>query len=745
MFMQRLARAIIRRRRLVLIVTAVAFPLAALFGGPVAAHLSAGGFSDPGAQSTRAAARLNTTFNAGQPNFFLLVTAKAGTVDSPDVAARGAQLTQELARQPHIQGAASYWSLNQAPPLRGKDGKQALVLARILGDDDMVRDVAKVISPKFAQDDAAVSVAVGGAGEVFRQIETQSEKDLKQAEGLTMPLTVIGLLIVFGSAVAAGLPLGVAAVAVVATYALLRVLASMTEVSIFALNLTTALGLGLAIDYSLFMVSRYREELAAGRDSDEAVVRTMHTAGRTVAFSAVTVAVSLGALLLFPLAFLRSFAYAGVGVVAMAGIGAVIVLPALLSLLGERVDKGRFWRKREPKPLEEGFWYRRAQAVIRRPIPVAVVGVLVLLLLGVPFHRLAPGLSDDRVLPPHAPVRAVHDALRHNFASNEAAAISVVAAGAVDVAKDSAAVDAYASTLSRVPGVARVDGVTGYYINGFRALGANELSKRFNAGGSTWLSVVPGVEPVSPEGEALIHRIRATTAPFPVLVGGQSAELVDAKHSINSRLPWALLWIAVTTFVLLFLMVGSLLVPAKALALNMLSLSATFGALVWVFQDGHLASFLHFTPTGTISVVIPILLFCIAFGLSMDYEVFLLSRIKEEYDLTGDNDEAVAVGLERTGKIVTAAALLITLVFAAFATAKVSVVQVFGVGLALAVLVDAFIIRTALVPAFMRIAGRANWWAPRRLRRMHLRYGVWETEPMAILDRVEEQRKAAAR
>ena len=744
MLMQRLARVVIRRRRLVLVIAAVTLPVAGIFGAPVATHLSAGGFSDPSAPSTRADERLAAAFHTGEPNLVLLVTAKNGDIDSAAVSARGTELTAALSRQPNVQGAASYWTLLHAPPLAGRDHKQALVLARIPGDDDAVERTAKALTPKFTLDDAVVKVGVGGNGEAFRQLESQSEKDLKKAEALTMPLTIVALLIVFGSAVAGGLPLGIAGLAVVVTYALLRVLASMTQVSIFALNLTTAMGLGLAIDYSLFMVSRYREELRAGRSPDDAVVRTMHTAGRTVAFSAFTVAVSLAALLVFPLAFLRSFAYAGIGVVAAAGAGAVVVLPAILSWLGERVENGRLWH-RPAKSLEDGFWYRRAKAVIRRPLPVAVVGVAVLVFLGIPFHRLVPGLADDRVLPSSAPVRVVHDALRRNFASNEASAISVVAAGPVDAAGQAAAVDRYAAALSAVSGVARVDASTGYYIGGAKLLDANELSERFKSGGSVWLSVVPSVEPVSPAGEAVVHHVRTVPAPFPVLVGGKTAQLVDAKAVINSRLPWALGWIAVTTFILLFLMVGSLLVPLKALLLNMLSLSATFGALVWIFQDGHFGSVLHFTQTGTISVVVPILLFCIAFGLSMDYELFLLSRIKEEFDDTGDNDEAVAVGLERTGKIVTAAALLIALVFAAFTTAKVVVVQIFGVGLGLAVLMDAFVIRTALVPAFMRIAGRANWWAPRRLRRLHLRYGVWETEPLAIFERVEQQREPAGR
>ncbi|MGH9039958.1 MAG: MMPL family transporter, partial [Acidimicrobiia bacterium] len=583
-------------------------------------------------------------------------------------------------------------------------------------------------------------VGMGGAGEVFNQIEAQAEKDLKKAELLTFPITVILLVLVFGSVVAAGLPLAVGALAVVGTFLVLRVVTSLTDVSIFALNLTTAMGLGLAIDYSLFVVSRYREELRHGYAPDQSVTRSLHTAGRTVAFSALTVAISLAALVVFPLPFLRSFAYAGVGVVLMAAIGAVVVLPALLSALGRRVDSLTLFN-REPKAVDSGFWYGRARAVMRRPIPVVVVVTGLLLVLGAPFMRLDLGLSDDRVLGESAPVRVVGDNIRRNFDSKEAGALAVVSPSA-DPAADRAGIEGYARALSRIPGVARVDAVTGFYRNGEQLTPPNQLSARFAGRGGSWLSVVPTVEPLSPEGEQLVHAVRSAEAPFEVLVTGESARLVDGKRSLSSRLPLAIAIIGLATFLLLFLMTGSLLVPAKALILNVLSLSATFGALVWVFQEGHLSGILHFTPTGTISIFTPVLLFCIAFGLSMDYEVFLLSRIKEEYDLGADNEDAVAIGLERTGRIVTAAALLLALVFVAFATAEVTVVKVFGVGLALAVLVDAFLIRATLVPAFMRLAGRANWWAPRPLRRFHLRWGIFEDEPPEILDRIEAAGRA---
>ncbi len=752
--MRALGKLVTRRRWWVLGLALAFLPVAGVLGGGVEKRLSSGGFTDPASESAQAADILDDHFTAGTPNLVLLVTARSGSVDEPAVGAAGLALTKRLAGEEHIINVISYWLLPPGPtnPLRSNDGHQALVLGRVPGDEDAVRDATEGLSARYAGTTGPISVGVGGAGEVFNQIETQAEKDLKKAELLTFPITVILLVLVFGSAVAAGLPLAVGALAVVGTFLVLRVVTSLTDVSIFALNLTTAMGLGLAIDYSLFVVSRYREELRHGYTPDQAVTRSLYTAGRTVAFSALTVAISLAVLVVFPLPFLRSFAYAGVGVVLMAAVGAIVVLPALLSALGHRVDSLALFH-REPKAVDAGFWYGRARAVMRRPIPVVIVVTALLLVLGAPFVHLDLGLSDDRVLGESAPARVVGDGIRHNFASKEAGALAVVAPDA-DLVSGQAAVNGYAKALSGLPGVARVDAATGFYVSGLLALPPNQLSARFASanspgtprtpGGGTWLSVVPTVEPLSPAGEKLVHAVRSTSAPFDVLVTGDSARLVDGKASLASRLPLAIGIIGLATFILLFLMVGSLLVPAKALILNVLSLSATFGSLVWVFQEGHLAGPLNFTPTGTISIVTPVLLFCIAFGLSMDYEVFLLSRIKEEYDLGAGNEDAVAIGLERTGRIVTAAALLLALVFVAFATAEVTVVKVFGVGLALAVLVDAFVIRATLVPAFMRLAGRANWWAPRPLRRFHLRWGIFEDEPPEILDRIEAAGRARA-
>ncbi len=717
---------------------AVFLVVAGIFGSSAISRLSSGGFDDPASESSRALEALRNEFDSGTLNYLLLVTAKDGVVTDPDVVEAGLALTEELKGEEGVSEAFSYWSLGNVAQLaeQADPPTRALVLARIEGDEDEVVDRVEELSPRYTRDLDAITVEVSGEAEIFRAVSAQAEEDLQRAELISTPLTLLLLLVVFGGVVAAALPLSVAALAVVGTLVILRVISSFTEVSVFSLNLTTALGLGLAIDYSLFIVSRYREELRNGRDPDAAVLRTMQTAGRTIAFSALTVAVSLSALLVFPMPYLRSFAYAGVGVVALAGLGAVVFLPALIAVLGHNVDRFLLWR-RPPKPVGTGFWHKVARAVMRRPIPIALAVVAFLLFLGTPFLHIELSLSDERVLYEDAEVRQTTDTLRKEFSAREVGALLVVApgAGAPDGRQDDIA--DYATALSAIEGVDRVDAVTGFYQEGAQLFPPISLNERYRGDDGFWFSVVPGVEPFSPEGEELTESIRDLDAPFEVLVGGPSAQLVDGKDALFSRLPVALAVIAVTTFILLFFMVGSLLVPVKALVLNLLSLTATFGAMVWVFQDGHLQDLLDFTPTGAIDIFTPVLMFCVAFGLSMDYEVFLLSRIKEEYDIDQDNETAVAVGLERTGRIVTAAAILLAVVFIAFATSKVSIIKLIGLGQALAVIVDAFLIRATLVPAFMRLAGRANWWAPRRLRRVYLRYGVWETEPLAILDVAE--------
>jgi RND superfamily putative drug exporter len=724
----RLGRLALRRRWAILAATLVAVALAGAFGGGAIGHLKTGGFDDPAAESVRAAATLRDTFGAGDPNLVLLVTADRGDVDAPAVARLGEDLTRRLAAEPDLAQVASYWSLD-APSLRSEDGRQALLLGRVTGDEEALDERARQLTAAYTADGPDASVRVGGQIQVFREVGEQVESDLVRAEGIAVPVTLLLLVVVFGSAVAGMLPLAVGGFAIVGTLLLLRLLGDLTDVSIYALNLTTALGLGLAIDYSLFIVSRYREELHAGREPDDALLVTMATAGRTVLFSAATVAVSLLALLVFPLYFLRSFGYAGIAVVALAAVGALVVLPALLAVLGRRVDRLRLpiRRRRPATPSGGGFWHRLATGVMRRPLPVAAVVVAFLLLLGTPFLGVRFGLPDDRVLPAGAASRQVADALRGGFAADESSALSVVATGTGDPAGRLPDIDRYAAALSELDDVRRVDALGGSYAGGRRVQGPSPASARFAAADGTWLSVVPSVGSSSQRGEDLVAEVRALPAPFGIQVTGPAAQLVDTKASIGAHLPAAAAIIATVTFLLLFLMTGSVVIPVKALLLNLLSLTAVYGAMVFVFQEGHLADVLGFTATGTIDTSMPVLMFCIAFGLSMDYEVFLLSRIKEEHDRTGDTVAAVAVGLERSGRIVTAAAALLAIVFAAFATSRVSFLQLFGVGTALAVVVDATLIRALLVPAFMRVAGQANWWAPAPLRRLHRRVGLRET------------------
>jgi RND superfamily putative drug exporter len=746
--LERIASLVVRRRRRVLVLALVAFVASGAIGGGVADRLSSGGFDDPDAESTQADDLLAEEFDAGSPNIVLLVGSRGGSVDDPEVAEAGREVAAEL-RATTFEGQAmnevlSYWDLPPGNPLASTGGDQALVLGRFDADDDRVVALSAEVIEEFTRDDAAspITVDVGGLGPVFAQVNETIEADLVRAELIALPITLLLLLLIFRGVVAAVVPLAIGALAVVGTFLVLYAINELTEVSVFALNLTTAMGLGLAIDYSLFMVSRYREELVE-HPMEEAIRRTVLTAGRTVLFSALTVAASLCALLVFDLSFLRSFAYAGLAVSVLAGVYAVVVLPAMLAALGPRIDALSVRRRSQAVPAEgTGFWHRMAVTVMRRPVPITAVVLVVLLGLGAPALGMELGFPDDRVLPPGKSARDTQDVLRADFDAAEAGAAAVVAVDVGSPAERAADVDRYATELASLEGVTRVDAETGIYCGSVGSLGGTpcepgelvvpaaaspDLVERFERPDATYLSVVPSVEPLSPEGEQFARDLRAVPAPFDdVQVGGQSAQLVDSKASIFGDVPLALALIAVITFVLLFAMFGSIVVPLKALVLNVLSLSATFGAMVWIFQEGNGADLLGFTPTGTLAATIPVLMFCVAFGLSMDYEVFLLSRIKEEHDHGSDNVTSVALGLERTGRIVTAAALLISVVFLAFATSEVSFIKLFGIGLTLAVLLDAFVIRGTLVPAFMRLAGEANWWAPAPLRRLHERFGISE-------------------
>lgn len=722
----RLAQFSIRRRRWVLSFTLLFLIASMIFGTGAFGVLKTAGFDDPSSESVKARELLEERFEGGEPNVVLVLTAEGRSVDEPKLASDGASIVRRLEEVEGVSGVISYWSLGNATPLRSNDGDIALVLARILGDEEFIDEQIALIDEEFTGTQGGFTVLLGGVNAVFADIGHTIEGDLLRAEMIAIPLTLLLLLFVFRSLVAAVLPLLVGFIAILGTLLSLLIIGSITDVSIYAINLTTALGLGLAIDYSLFVVSRFREELRAGRTVEEAVVRTMQTAGKTVLISALTVAVSLSALLVFPLYFLRSFAYAGVAVVLLALMGSIISLPALLATMGHRINSVRIGRRRVERAEHEGAWHRVAVLVMRRPVPVATIIVVFLVLLGAPFLRASFGIPDDRVLPISAGSREASEILRTEFSGNAAESFGVVANGVgADRIEDIATA---ASTVSALEGIDRVESAAGTFVDGrLAASGPSDASYLASEGSPiSWMSVVPDFPVVSPEGEQLVKDIRNLDLPFDIGVEGQAAGLVDTKSAIVASLPWAIAIIVIATFVLLFMMAGSLLVPVKALVLNMLSLSATFGAMVWIFQDGNLSELLGFTATGTLDISMPILMFCIAFGLSMDYEVFLLSRIKEEYDLVGNNEKAVALGLERTGSIITAAALLLSITFFAFGSSGVSFIKMFGIGLGLAVLMDATIVRAFLVPAFMRLAGDANWWAPAPLRRFHDRYGLKE-------------------
>ncbi|MGC5051860.1 MMPL family transporter [Micromonospora sp. DT48] len=710
----------VRARAIVLVLAVAVLVAAGLTAGSVTDRLAGGGFNDAGDEVAAAVRVLEDEFKAGESNIILMGDAGGTDVDSPEVAQAGQALTNRLAAEPDVVDVASYWTTG-LPSLKSRDGTKAIVVGRITGDDKSIEARAGELSTAYTQSDGPLRVAVGGSAEVTRQLSVQSEKDLIRAEVIALPVTLILLIVVFGGLIAGLLPVAVGIFTVLGALLILYGLAGLTDISVFALNLTTALGLGLAIDYSLFIVSRFREELGNGLEVRQAVIRAVNTAGRTVTVSALAVAGSLAVLLVFPQMFLRSIAYAGIAVVACATIAAVVVLPALLAVLGHRVNA---LAVRRAKRREGTGWQRIAHAVMRRPLIVATAAVAILLLLGSPILDIRFGDVDDRALPTSSTARQVSDHLRSDFDTRDADAIAVVASGIGDPNTQTTAIDEYATALSRLDGVARVDALTGSYAGGQQVAPPGPASARFAAPTATRLQVVPDVEPISPEGEELVKRIRAADAPFSVKLAGPSVALLDGKTLIADRLPLAGALIAAISFLVLMIVFGSLLLPLISLVLNVLSLSAAFGAMVWGFQEGHLAGLLDFTSTGTIEISIPVLLFFLAFGLATDYQVFMLSRIKEEYDKTHDNSDAVATGLQRTGPIITAAAALIAIVFIGLAAGDISIIKLLGVGLALAIIVDATIVRAALVPAFMRLAGRANWWAPRPVQWLHRTLGI---------------------
>ncbi|GAA2762607.1 MMPL family transporter [Streptomyces paradoxus] len=718
-------RFVTARPRLSLLVALVLTALAVLAGSGVADRLGAGGWEDPAAESTYATKALEREFPGSQPNLLLLVDAGEASVDDPAVAAEAERLAERLAGERGVTGVGSYWQ-SGAPALRAEDGHEALIAARITGDEKTAGETLERLAPHYRGTHGPLQVDVGGPVAVRHEMQTVIQEDLLRAELIALPVTLVLLVMVFGSAVAALLPLGIGIVAILGTNAVLRGLTEFTDVSVFAINLTTALGLGLAIDYALFIVRRFREELSTGAEPLTAIGTTLRTAGRTVLFSALTVAVSLAAMLVFPQYFLRSFAYAGIAVVLLAAAAALILLPAALILLGHRVNaldlRRLFRRGHRPDPTrQEGrAWARTATLVMRRAPFFALGTTAVLVLLGLPFLGVKFGTADDRQLPSTSESHVVQQHIREGFPGSPGGGLEVLAEGRATEEQ----YGAYKERVAALPDVARVDG---------------PLVK----GDSAYFTVLPEGEAVDEPAQRLVGGLRETRAPFDTKVTGTAAVLVDSKHAIGERLPLAAVFITIVTLFLVFLLTGSVLIPVQAVVLNALSLTAMFGAVVWVFQDGHLSGLLAFTSPGSIETTLPVLMFCVAFGLSMDYGVFLLSRIKEEFDRTGDHDQAVRHGLARTGGLITAAAVILAVVMVAIGTSRVTNTKMLGLGIALAVLMDAMVVRSLLVPAVMRLTGRATWWAPGPLRRFHERFGLSEAEPERTAAETEPVRDKA--
>ncbi|MGW9047450.1 MMPL family transporter [Streptomyces lydicus] len=710
----------VRAPRRVLLVAGMLCMLFGCTASGLDQRLSVGGFVASGTPSARAeewAAR----FGADSPELLLVLHPRDArtSLDSPAARAAGRRMTQRLAAEPGVLRARSYWT-GPDPQLRSPDGRFALVRVDLRGSETETARTARRLVPRYTARGGPFVVRATGAAWSLAQSTEQAHTDLVRAELIAAPLTFAILAVAFRSLVAALLPVLVGGVSAVGALAVLRVLTAVTDVSVFAVNLIGALGFGLAVDYALFMVARFREERARGLTPPDAAQASVRTAGRTVAVSAGTVTAALAALLVFPFSFLRSMAYAGMAVVVLAALTAVSVLPAVLACWCSRVESSDplarlRWVPAPTIGADSALWRAVARAVTRHPLRWGTGCLLLLAVLMVPFGHGRPGLADERILPGGAEAHATADLIRREWGTSADGTLTIVLPRADPVA-GRAALDAYGRRLSALPGVREAVTATGRYEGGRRVGGGVPTAAGSRPGGTVaTLAMTP--DPQSERAAGLVRAVRRLPSPGPAHLAGWAAQVVDARAALLSRLVPALALIAAGTLTVVFLFTRSVLIPLKVLAVAALSLTAALGGLVHVFQDGHLHRLLgDFTVTGTLDMTIPLLLFSVAFGLSVDYELFLLSRIQEHHRATGDNTAAVVHGIARTGRLFTAAALAVAVATGALATSGVLLLKELGFGLALAVLVDATVVRGVLVPAVMRLAGRANWWAPARLR-----------------------------
>ena len=708
---EKLATFLYANGRRVLMLAVVGAAVAAVFGAGVSKHLSPYGVDDPATQSVQAKNRFEAaTGRQIDPGVVALVS--SGDVRSSAARKRVESVAAELRAQPDVASVQSFYTTHD-PAMVARNGRSTYVVAYFKARSDLqISDDAKLIESRFSSQH---DVKLGGDAIANAQVNTQVGNDLAHAELLAFPFIFLLSLIFFRSVVASLLPPLLGGLAIVGTFFLLRLISTFTDLNVFALNLTTGLGLGLAIDYSLFIVSRYREEATRDGFGLDALRRTLQTAGRTVLFSSVTVALSVAALTIFPQRFLYSMGIAGAIVALLAATLALTVLPALLAVLGARVNalsprKLRRAAERDARPARSGAWYRLAQFVTRRPAQVAVASATLLIALGIPFFTQIKFISADaRVLPQSASAHQVQTALDAQFPPNRTTPLEVV----VGAPASSSAVRSLSERIAGLPDVS--------------AVGPAQPASR----GTSLLQVAPVHGPLTGSTEQLVRDVRAIHTPYYLGVAGETASYLDLEHSLGAHLPVALAIVIAATLIVLFLMTGSVVLPLKAIAMNALNLSAVFGILVLIFQHGNLQGLLGYHSVGALDATQPILLFAIGFGLATDYGVFLLARIKEAHDAGAPNSEAVALGLERTGRIVTSAALLFAVAVGAFATSQIVFIKELGIGTALAVLLDASIVRALLVPSLMELLGSANWWAPRPLRRLYERIGLRETAPQA--------------
>ncbi len=694
-----LANAVVHRRKRTLVIFLLSIVVAGAVGSMAFAKLDTGGYSDPKSESSRAYKYLTDNFNVKDPIIVLIVDGGSRAASDPSVIKSATKLEAEVRHVNGVTSTLSYWSAGGAPTLLSKDGKAAYLFAYAdTTNFSTVGEIGKAVQEKFDGKFEGLKVFASGGGVVAHAINTKISKDLALAEAISIPLVFILLVFVFGALVASAMPLVVGISAILGAFFIIYLFTLFTSVSIYALNLITGLGLGLGIDYALLIVNRFREELHTGKSVEESVKTTVNTAGKTVFYSGLTVLVTLSAMMVFPLSFLKSFGYAGIAVVTLAVAGALIPLPAILAIIGKRVDKGVV-RKSAITPKEDGRWASTARFVMRRPIPVVLVSLIILGIFAAPISSLSFAQVDSRVLPASDKAAIASQMVTERFPGQEGSPIEIIIPGGVS---KSAQVDAYLKEVAKVDGVVR--------INPPQSNGKDLRVTAIQAMASRTIAV-----------EKVVHGIRNLHSPDATMIGGAAADFTDSQDGIAHALPWALGWITLSVLILIFIFTGSIILPIKAVILNVLSLCATLGLLSWIFIDGHLKYLLgNFTVTGSLDTGTTILVAVVVFGLSMDYEIFLLSRIREEHFAGKSNMESVATGLQRSARIITAAAGLLAVVFAAFVTSGVTSIKMMGLGVAFAVLLDATLIRALLVPALMRLFGERNWWSPKVLKRFTL-------------------------